>query len=291
LNIQAVITSKTRNEYQSGQKTFMKIMNISSLTLLLSLFALNAVHAEPVNYHLAYVGDANNPAWQGVSQGLEEANRQGQFMNQKYTLDAVSSEDAVSKDFSGYIAVISAADNNAYRQLVEKLPDMAIFNVSLDDDDLRASCYPNALHVLPSKQMIKDAEAQWQKKDPDSKAKAQAWHPDFVKYAARDLNKRFLEARSVKMDDAAWAGWASVKIVTDTVVRQGITDPAKLLNFIKSDLVFDGQKGTDMNFRNTGQLRQILLLVENDKILDEAPVRGVVKPTDLDSLGNVECAK
>jgi len=269
----------------------MKIMNISSLTLLLSLLALTTVHAEPVNYQLAYMGDKNNPAWLGASQGLVEANRQGQFMNQKYTLDTVSAEDALSKDFSGYITVISAADKDTYRKLVEKLPDMAIFNVSLDDDDLRASCYPNALHILPSNQMKKDAEAQWQQKTPGSAAKAQAWHPDFVKYAARDLNKRFLETHSVKMNDESWAGWASVKIVSDSVVRQGITDPVKLLNFIKSDLVFVGQKGTDMNFRNTGQLRQILLLVENDKILDEAPVRGIVKPTDLDSLGNIECAK
>lgn len=273
------------------KKTVMKIMNIKALTLLLSMFALATVHAEPVNYELAFVGDKDNSAWLGVNQGLDEANRQGQFMNQKYTLNAYTAEAALNKDFSGYIAVISAADKDTFRQLLEKLPSMAVFNVVLDDDDLRTACYANALHTLPSKQMKKDAEAQWQQKNPESKASAQAWHPDFVKYAARDLNKRYLEARSVKMDDAAWAGWASVKIVTDTVVRQKITDPARLLDFVKSDLVFDGQKGTDMNFRTTGQLRQILLLVEDDKILDEAPVRGVVKPTDLDSLGNVECAK
>jgi hypothetical protein len=269
----------------------MRKTNSPCLTLLFSLLAFTAVRAEPVVYQLAYVGEQNNPAWLGVSQGLDEANRQGQFMNQKYTLDAFTSEEALNRDFSGYIAVISAADKDTYRQLLERLPDMGVFNVSLDDDDLRTACYANALHILPSRQMKKDAEAQWQKKNPDSKAHARAWHPDFVKYAARDLNKRFLEARGAKMNDEAWAGWAAVKIVTDTVVRQKITDSAKLLDFVKSSLVFDGQKGTDMNFRNTGQLRQILLLVENDEILDEAPVRGVVKPTDLDSLGNVECAK
>lgn len=264
---------------------------IDYLAFLLSLFTLATVHAEPVNYELAFVGDKNNSAWLGVSQGLDEANRQGQFMNQKYTLDAFTAEEALNKDFSNYIAVISAADKDTYRQLLEKLSGTAVFNVALDDDELRTACYANALHILPSQQMKKDAEAQWQQKNPDSKADAQAWHPDFVKYAARDLNKRFLEAHGKKMNDEAWAGWAGVKIVTDTVVRQKITDPAKLLNFIKSELVFDGQKGTDMNFRSTGQLRQILLLVEGDKILDEAPVRGVVKPTDLDSLGNVECTK
>lgn len=273
------------------KKTVMKIMNIKALTLLLSLFTLAAVHAEPVVYQMAYVGEQNGQAWQGVSQGLDEANRQGQFMNQKYTLDVFTAESAMKEDFSGFLAVISVADKDTYRELVNKLPDMAIFNVSLGDDDLRAACYPNALHILPSNQMKQDAEAQWQQKTPGSAARAQAWHSDFLKYAARELNNRFRKAQGENMNDLSWAGWAAVKIVTDTVVRQVITDADKLLDYLKTDLIFDGQKGTEMNFRETGQLRQILLLIEDGKIVAEAPVIGVAKPTDLDSLGNVECAK
>ena len=60
--------------------------------------------------------------------------------------------------------------------------------------------------------------------------------------------------------------------------------------YISSDGVFDGQKGSDMNFRVTGQLRQLIILVENDKIVAEAPIRGVAKPPTLDSLGSLECA-
>ena len=45
-----------------------------------------------------------------------------------------------------------------------------------------------------------------------------------------------------------------------------------------------------MNFRVNGQLRQLIILVENDKIVAEAPIRGVAKPPTLDSLGSLECA-
>jgi hypothetical protein len=63
-----------------------------------------------------------------------------------------------------------------------------------------------------------------------------------------------------------------------------------MLNYLKNELSFDGQKGSDMNFRITGQLRQLILLVENDKIVTEAPIRGVAKPPTLDSLGILECS-
>ena len=63
----------------------------------------------------------------------------------------------------------------------------------------------------------------------------------------------------------------------------------KAVNNLKNELTFDGQKGSNMNFRKNGQLRQLILLVENDKIITEAPVRGVAKPPTLDSLGILDC--
>jgi hypothetical protein len=45
-----------------------------------------------------------------------------------------------------------------------------------------------------------------------------------------------------------------------------------------------------MSFRKNGQLRQMLLIVEGPSIVGEAPVKGVVNPADLDSLGPVDCA-
>jgi len=139
--------------------------------------------------------------------------------------------------------------------------------------------------------MKSDAVAQWQQKEPGSNVTAQAWHGDFVKFAARDLNKRFKKKQGQTMDDDAWAGWAAVKMTSDSVAREKISDAKHMLIHLKTDLSFDGQKGSNMNFRETGQLRQLMILVEDGKIVAEAPVRGVAKPPTLDSLGLLNCEK
>ena len=137
--------------------------------------------------------------------------------------------------------------------------------------------------------MKQDAIAQWQQKHPGTPVIARAWHKDFVKFAARDLNKRFRKAFHKSMDDYAWAGWAAIRMAADSVAREGVTEPLALLHYLKTNLAFDGQKGLNLNFRETGQLRQPLLLVQDNKLIGEAPVRGV--SSDIDSLGTVECAK
>ena len=164
-----------------------------------------------------------------------------------------------------------------------------VFNLTDESDDLRRNCIANILHIAPSNKMKSDALKQLEIKKPASKANAQAWHYSFVKFAARDLNKRFKKNFQVKMNDHSWAGWAAVKMTSDTVARTQITSPDDMLKYLKNELSFDGQKGSDMNFRVTGQLRQLIILVENDKIITEAPIRGIAKPPSLDSLGILEC--
>ena len=270
----------------------MKNHNYLKLIVLLPfslLLAMTTVRAETAAYRLAYVGDQQHSAFPGASQGLDEANLQGQFLNRQYTLTPIATDNALSANYGDYIAVVVAADRDTYLELAAKLPHMPIFNVTLEDDDLRTACLPNTLHVYPSRQMKADAVAQWLKVHPEAQVSAQTWHPDFVKFAARDLNKRFRKAHDTPMDDAAWAGWAAVKMSSDTIVRENITTPEKLLAYLKTELLLDGQMGIEMNFRETGQLRQPLLLIENGKIAGEAPVRGV--SNDIDSLGNIGCAK
>ena len=255
------------------------------------LLTSNIAFAENIEVKFAYLGQKGHTALLGAQQGLSEANLQGQFLNQKYDLDLISIEDANAHDFSDYIAVLTAVDTDTYIKLTESLPDIAVFNLSLKDDELRSTCINNALHIIPSNTMEADAKNQWQKKKPDSTAKAQAWHPDFVKFAARDLNKRFKKNQNKLMDDNSWAGWAAVKMTSDTVARTKINDSAKMLHYLKTELAFDGQKGSVMNFRETGQLRQPMLLVEDNNIVAEAPVRGIAKPPTLDSLGILGCEK
>jgi len=261
------------------------------LTLSLGFITTIEVSAKTIEVNFAYVGEQDHSALLGVRQGLKEANLQGQFLGQIYNLDIISPAEALDHDYSKYIAVLSAVDSKTFNKMSERLPDIPVFNLIVDDDGLRTSCQSNTLHIIPSASMKIDAIAQWRQKQPDTKATAQAWHGDFVKFAARDLNKRFKKEQDATMDDVAWAAWAAVKMTSDSVARENISDAKHMLEHLKTNLSFDGQKGSNMNFRETGQLRQLILLVEDDKIVAEAPIRGVARPPTLDSLGLLNCEK
>ncbi len=267
--------------------------NIKMLLIGLNLlfFASICVATETIEIDFIYVGDEDQTALLGVKQGLYEANLQGQFLGQNYKLDIIPPTAALNHDYSKYIAVLTAVDVKMFNKMSDHLPDTAVFNLKLDDDSLRRSCLANALHTIPSARMKSDAVAQWHQKKPGSNVTAQAWHGDFVKFAARDLNKRFKKKQGQTMDDDAWAGWAAVKMTSDSVARENISNAKRMLTHLKKDLSFDGQKGSNMNFRETGQLRQLMILVEEGKIVAEAPVRGVAKPPTLDSLGLLNCEK
>lgn len=252
------------------------------------LMSWTLVSASTLDTKFAYIGDIKHAAYKGALQGLDEANLQGEFLGLKYSLDVISDTGTRLDD---YLAIFMDADQATLLKITSAYPDTPVFNLSLSNDELRAGCIHNLLHTIPSNRMLLDAEKQWQKKEPDSKATARAWHPDFVKFAARDLNKRFLKSHNQKMDSNAWSGWAAVKMISDSVARTKITDSANMLNYLKTELTFDGQKGDDMSFRETGQLSQSLLLIENDRIIAEAPVRGIAKPPTLDSLGILSCDK
>jgi len=283
--------SQIINEITLGNDMIKKTFH-TILFSLLTTFSLSLVaNAEIIEVDFVFIGEQNHPALLGVKQGIEESNLQGQFLNQKYNLDVISDKNISANDFSKYIAVLTAVDIDTFKKLSADLADKPIFNLSVNDDSLRKECINNALHIIPSQQMFTDAKAQLKKKNADSNAVAQAWHPDFVKFAARDLNKRFKKNHSVTMNDYSWSGWAAVKMTTDTVARAQITEPDKMLKYLKTELAFDGQKGSNMNFRETGQLRQLILLIEDDKIVAEAPVRGIAKPPSLDSLGILRCKK
>lgn len=256
-------------------------------TLGLSLFiSLQHVHAVETNF--LYIGDKTKPAFLGANQGLSEANLQGQFLNLKYSIDIIDEVALANTDIEQYSAILVAnEDSGKFANIANQFPSVPVFNLTNKDNELREMCISNAFHTIPNQQMYLDAEKQMQQKEPGTGAKAQGWHPDFVKFAARDLNKRYVASTGIPMDDFAWAGWAAVKLTSDSVARMNASDPSALIEYFKTSLVFDGQKGTNMGFRNSGQLEQIMLMVENEKIIAEAPIRGVAK--SLDSLGLLEC--
>lgn len=257
----------------------------------ISVFTLCfSVQAEEVKHtHFAYFGAENTDTYLGVKQSLHEANRQGRFLGQRYDLDIFENK-LTSADLTEHIAILTdTTDSQFLINLANTYPNHPVFNLAITATDLRATCHTNILHILPSDAMNEDAVQQLKQKAPETVATPQAWHPDFKKYAARDLNKRFLKKQKVPMNDASWAGWAGAKMTWDTYARGEARDSKEMLEYLKTGLSFDGQKGLNMSFRITGQLIQPILLVANNKIVAEAPVRGVAK--SVDSLGILECAK
>ena len=245
--------------------------------------------AAPLEVKLAYIGAIKASAHQGALQGLEEAQQQGDFLGQHYTLVELTAATTDPIDASAVIAALPAVELVA---VAAAHPNLPIFNVTRPDDALRTQCKANLLHVIPNAKTLVDAVAQWQVAHPEAKTvRAQAWHADFEKYSASQLNNRYREKFKQPMDDSAWAGWAAVKLLSDLVAREQSADPAVLLKALREHLAFDGQKGVTMSFRDNGQLRQPVLLVEHGKVVGEAPVRGVVEVEDLDSLGQMPCAK
>jgi hypothetical protein len=250
---------------------------------------LKVIAAQTLQVHLSYLGSQASPAFFGVSQGLAEANLMGRFLGQNYILHEHPATEATQAHAQNISAILTAVDSETLKQLSARSPRVPILNLTLEDDALRALCLPNVLHVIPSLAMRQEAIAQWRRLHPEAKVSALAWHPEFEKYAAKQLNRRYRKAYGRPMDDQAWAGWAAVKMISDSIARSQSAEPAKLLDYLKNQLSFDGQKGVTMKFRATGQLSQILLLVEEGRIVGEAPVKGVVDPLDLDRLGATDC--
>ncbi len=245
--------------------------------------------AQVTEITLLFVGPVESSAYRGAQQGLAEAQAQGEFLGQHYTLAVQATPSATPLTAA---AVIAAVDPTGLRKLAAANPDLPILNVSLTEDALRRECRANLFFVLPSAEMQAAAVAQWQTANPTAAGViARAWHASLEKYAAAQLNKRYRSTFAHAMDDQAWAGWAAVKLLSDTVAREASAEPAVLLEALRTKLAFDGQKGVDMSFRPDGQLRQPLLLIADDKVIGEAPVRGVAEAEDLDSLGRPECAK
>ena len=262
---------------------------LAALCLVLLSASSSSAALETRQVRIGFIGASNGDAMRGASQGIEEANAQGRFLGWQYEL--VPLADAAAARAADVAVIVADAGPGALRAIASAVAPTAVINVSAADDTLRAACLPNLLHTLPSAAMRADAEAQWRHKHADSRATARAWHESFRKYAAAQLNRRYETRHGLPMSDVAWAAWAAVKLVSNTIATHGEAAPAKVHDMIRGDIAFDGQKGADMNFRDTGQLRQPLLLVDGDTIVGEAPVRGVADPGDLDTLGLAACAR
>ena len=117
---------------------------------------------------------------------------------------------------------------------------------------------------------------------------AAAWHWAWERHGAPQLEKRFQKKAKRPMRDVDWAAWMAVKAVVEAVLRTEGGDFAAVRDYLIGDeIVLDGFKGNRVNFRPWNrQLRQPLLLVTHNWVVDRAPLRGFLHQTNnLDTLG------
>ena len=117
---------------------------------------------------------------------------------------------------------------------------------------------------------------------------ASGWHWAWERHGAPQLEKRFQKKAKRPMRDLDWATWMAVKSVVEAVLRTEGGDFAAVRDYLLGDeIVLDGFKGNRLNFRPWNrQLRQPLLLITHNWVVDRAPLRGFLHQTNnLDTLG------
>lgn len=241
-----------------------------------------AADDEPLAILLA--GAADSPEARGAILGIAEANRMGRYFDIEFALEV----DSASPPVESVSIVIVAGDRDRVRAALA--PGRLVINSAAPENQLRDACPTGLFHTLPSEKMLDDAHDQWRKSGEEGDTpEVITWHPSLVKFAARDLNKRFRERFEEAMASRAWAGWAAARAIGEAVIRTGSRDATELGRYMRGEFALDGQKGIALTFRPNGQLRQPLYYLRGDEVVAEAPLAAAVADRDLDSLGRVDC--
>ena len=116
---------------------------------------------------------------------------------------------------------------------------------------------------------------------------AVAWAPNFERFGAPQLARRFQRGVGRPMTGQDWAAWIATKSILQAAFDKALTPAAQLKAFVQPGFTLDGFKGVRLSFRAWDrQLRQPLLLTDGQGVIALAPAEGILHPTNvLDTLG------
>ena len=117
---------------------------------------------------------------------------------------------------------------------------------------------------------------------------AEAWHWTWERHGAPQLNQRFEKYTKRRMTGTDWAAWAAIKAIVESAVRTKSADFKTTRAYLLGDeMTLDGYKGTPSSFRSwDNQLRQPILLRTHNAVIERAPIKGFLHPTEnMDTLG------
>lgn len=115
---------------------------------------------------------------------------------------------------------------------------------------------------------------------------AVAWHAQFERFGAPQVSRRFAKTYKRPMTANDWTAWMAGKTLVTLAVAAPKGPNAAWAQALPKTPV-DGSKGTAMTFRAwDGQLRQSLLLTDGQGVISQAPIEGLLHPSNvLDTLG------
>ncbi len=115
---------------------------------------------------------------------------------------------------------------------------------------------------------------------------ALAWHAQFERFGAPQVSRRFAKAHKRPMNAHDWSAWMAGKVLVSIAIAAP-KGPAAAWALALATTPLDGTKGAPLSFRPwDGQLRQPLLLTDGQGVIGQAPIDGLLHPSNvLDTLG------
>ncbi len=115
---------------------------------------------------------------------------------------------------------------------------------------------------------------------------ALAWHAQFERFGAPQVSRRFAKAHKRPMNAHDWSAWMAGKVLVSIAIAAP-KGPAAAWAQALATTPLDGTKGAPLSFRPwDGQLRQPLLLTDGQGVIGQAPIDGLLHPSNvLDTLG------
>ena len=115
---------------------------------------------------------------------------------------------------------------------------------------------------------------------------ALAWHAQFERFGAPQVSRRFAKAAKRPMLATDWAAWLAGKALV-AAAAAAPKGPSGAWASALAKAPLDGSKGGNLTFRAwDGQLRQPLLITDGQGVIAQAPIEGLLHPSELlDTLG------
>lgn len=115
---------------------------------------------------------------------------------------------------------------------------------------------------------------------------ALAWHAQFERFGAPQVVRRFAKATQRPMTGHDWAAWMAGRALV-ALASAAPKGPQAAWAAALGRVPLDGSKGTQLSFRAwDGQLRQPMLLSDGQGVISQAPIEGLLHPSNvLDTLG------